>query len=86
MKVAIIGGGIGGMKLALSLLSAGVDDVDIFESAATIRELGVGINVLPHGVRELAELDLLEQLYEVGIPTADWSTASRRPRKTAAAR
>jgi predicted TIM-barrel fold metal-dependent hydrolase len=73
LKVAIIGGGIGGMTLALSLLSAGVDDVDIFESAPTIRELGVGINVLPHGVRELAELDLLDQLYEVGIPTVDFA-------------
>jgi 2-polyprenyl-6-methoxyphenol hydroxylase-like FAD-dependent oxidoreductase len=77
MKVAIVGGGVGGMTLALSLLSAGVDDVDIFESAPTIRELGVGINVLPHGVRELAELDLLDKLYEVGIPTADFAYYTR---------
>jgi 5-methylphenazine-1-carboxylate 1-monooxygenase len=54
MKIAIAGGGIGGMALALSLVDAGLDDVDIYESAQTIRELGVGINVLPHGVRELA--------------------------------
>src|SRR5262249_45109845 len=77
LKVAIVGGGIGGMTLALSLLSAGIDDVDIFESAPTIKELGVGINVLPHGVRELAELDLLGKLYEVGIPTADFAYYSR---------
>ena len=50
MKVAIVGGGIGGMSLALSLHAAGLTDVDVYESAAAIRELGVGINVLPHAV------------------------------------
>ena len=44
MKVAIVGGGIGGMALALSLVDAGIQDVDVYESAPTIRELGVGIN------------------------------------------
>jgi 2-polyprenyl-6-methoxyphenol hydroxylase-like FAD-dependent oxidoreductase len=78
MKVVIAGGGIGGMALALSLVAAGIDDVDIFESASAIRELGVGINVLPHGVRELAELGLLRNLYDVGIPTADFSYYTRR--------
>jgi len=33
-------------------------------------ELGVGINVMPHPTRELTELGLLEELYEMGIPTA----------------
>jgi 5-methylphenazine-1-carboxylate 1-monooxygenase len=72
MKVAIVGGGIGGMALALSLVDAGIDDVDVFESAPAIRELGVGINVLPHGVRELVELGLLDELSAVGIPTAEF--------------
>src|SRR5438105_1569509 len=70
MKVAVVGGGIGGMALALSLGAAGLDDVDVYESAAAVRELGVGINVLPHAVRELAELGLIEELSAVGIPTA----------------
>ena len=77
MKVAIIGGGIGGMSLALSLVAAGLDDIDVYESARDIRELGVGINVLPHAIRELAELGLLDQLSAVGIPTADFSYFSR---------
>jgi len=77
MKVAIIGGGIGGMSLALSLVAAGLDDVDVYESAPAIRELGVGINVLPHAIRELTELGLLDQLSAVGIPTADFSYFSR---------
>jgi 5-methylphenazine-1-carboxylate 1-monooxygenase len=72
MKIAVAGGGIGGMALALALVDAGLDDVDVYESAPAIRELGVGINVLPHGVRELAELDLLDGLLAVGIPTSEY--------------
>lgn len=57
----------------MSLVAAGLDDVDVYESAPAIRELGVGINVLPHAIRELTELGLLDQLSAVGIPTADFS-------------
>ena len=71
MKVVIAGGGIGGMALALSLHAAGIDDVDVYESAAAIKELGVGINVLPHAVRELTELGVVDDLASVGIPTAE---------------
>ena len=58
----IAGGGIGGCALALSLHAAGVDDVEVYESVGELRELGVGINVLPHAVRELTELGLLDEL------------------------
>ena len=34
-----------------------------------IRELGVGINTLPHAIKELAELGLLERLDDVAIRT-----------------
>jgi 2-polyprenyl-6-methoxyphenol hydroxylase-like FAD-dependent oxidoreductase len=77
MKVAIVGGGVGGLTLALSLDDAGIHDVDVYESAQSIRALGVGINVQPHAVRELAELGLLDDLYAVGIPTAEWLLASK---------
>jgi 5-methylphenazine-1-carboxylate 1-monooxygenase len=77
LKVVIVGGGIGGMSLALSLAAAGIDDVDVYETAPGIRELGVGINVLPHAIRELTVLDLLDQLSAVGIPTADFTYFSR---------
>jgi 2-polyprenyl-6-methoxyphenol hydroxylase-like FAD-dependent oxidoreductase len=77
MKITIVGGGIGGMTLALSLFDAGLRDVDIYESATGVKELGVGINVLPHAVRELTELGLLDDLCAVGIPTADWILYSR---------
>jgi 2-polyprenyl-6-methoxyphenol hydroxylase-like FAD-dependent oxidoreductase len=67
VKIVIVGGGIGGMTLALALADAGLHDVDVYESAPAIRELGVGIDVLPHGVRELAELGLLDDLLAEGI-------------------
>src|SRR5688572_4817950 len=65
------------MTLALSLHAAGIRDVHIYEAASSIKELGVGINVLPHATRELAELGLLDALYEVAIPTAELAYYSR---------
>ena len=50
MRVLIAGGGIGGLTTALSLHAAGIDAV-VYESAPAMRELGVGINLLPHAVR-----------------------------------
>ena len=52
MTVLIIGGGIAGLTTALSLHQIGVE-CRVFESVATIEPLGVGINTLPHAVREL---------------------------------
>lgn len=77
LRVAIAGGGIGGMALALALHDAGFCDVDVYESAPRIKELGVGINVLPHATRELTELGLLDALAAVGIPTAELAYYSK---------
>jgi 5-methylphenazine-1-carboxylate 1-monooxygenase len=77
VRVAIAGGGIGGMALALSLHAAGLTEVDVYESARSVKELGVGINVQPHATRELTELGLLDELYAVGIPTAELAYYSR---------
>jgi 5-methylphenazine-1-carboxylate 1-monooxygenase len=81
VRVAIAGGGIGGMALALSLHAAGFRNVDVYESAASVKELGVGINVLPHATRELTELGLLDDLYAVAIPTADLVYFSKHGRQ-----
>src|SRR5580693_10100398 len=54
MKAIIVGGGIG---------------CELFEQADSIRELGVGINTLPHAIRELAGLGLLQKLDDVAIRT-----------------
>lgn len=70
MKLLIIGGGIGGLVTALSLNQAGID-VEIFEQSQELRELGVGINLLPHAVKELAALGLLPALDAAGVRTRE---------------
>ncbi|WP_438295613.1 flavin-dependent oxidoreductase [Streptomyces sp. HUAS TT7] len=70
MTVLIAGAGIGGLTAALSLHAAGIDAV-VTESAREIRPLGVGINLLPHAVRELTELGLGDPLAEAGVATAE---------------
>ncbi len=68
MKVIIAGAGVGGLVTALMLHARGID-CEIFEQTDAIRELGVGINTLPHAIKELAELGLLERLDTVAIRT-----------------
>jgi 5-methylphenazine-1-carboxylate 1-monooxygenase len=68
MKVIIVGGGIGGLTTALMLHARGID-CEVFEQAEQMRELGVGINTLPHAIKELAGLGLLPQLDAVAIRT-----------------
>lgn len=77
MRVIIAGAGLGGLTLALSLHEAGIDDVEIFETAAEIRPVGVGINVLPHAVRELTELGLGSMLAARGVATEALMYANR---------
>ena len=66
MKVAIIGGGIAGLGLALNLHARGID-CEVFESVPEVKEMGVGITLLPHATRELAALGVLAQLEAVAI-------------------
>jgi 5-methylphenazine-1-carboxylate 1-monooxygenase len=68
MKVIIVGAGVGGLVTALMLQARGID-CEIFEQADAVRELGVGINTLPHAIKELADLGLLERLDAVAIRT-----------------
>ncbi|MBR1158754.1 flavin-dependent oxidoreductase [Bradyrhizobium elkanii] len=68
MKAIVVGGGIGGLTTALMLRSRGIS-CELYEQSETIRELGVGINTLPHAIRELAGLGLLDKLDEVAIRT-----------------
>ena len=68
MKAIIVGGGVGGLTAALMLHARGID-CEVYEQAEAVRELGVGINTLPHAIKELAELGLLERLDAVGIST-----------------
>ena len=65
-RVAIAGGGIGGLALSLSLHARGIA-CDVYEQAGEIREIGVGITLLPHAMRELAALGVQPQLEAEGI-------------------
>lgn len=66
MKVAIVGGGICGLSLALNLRQRGIE-CRVYERAPEIKPLGVGITLLPHAMREFSALGLGEQLLAVGI-------------------
>jgi 2-polyprenyl-6-methoxyphenol hydroxylase-like FAD-dependent oxidoreductase len=76
MAVLIIGAGIAGLTTALSLHQIGVD-CRVFESVDSIEPLGVGINTLPHAVRELTELGLADRLAATAIPTAELAYYSK---------
>lgn len=76
MHVIITGGGIGGLTTALSLHRAGID-CTVHEAVPKLQALGVGINLLPHAVRELTELGLADELAATGIPTAELIYANR---------
>jgi 5-methylphenazine-1-carboxylate 1-monooxygenase len=65
MEAIIAGAGIGGLTAALTLHRRGVD-VTVLERAADLRPLGVGINLLPHAVRELDALGLGEAVAAIG--------------------
>ncbi len=66
LRIAIVGGGIGGLGLALSLHARGIA-CDVYESVPQVREVGVGITLLPHAMRELAALGLQGALEPLGI-------------------
>jgi 2-polyprenyl-6-methoxyphenol hydroxylase-like FAD-dependent oxidoreductase len=74
--VLIIGGGVGGLTLALSLHQAGISS-RVLEAAPDLQPLGVGINLLPHAMRELSELGLAEKLAAHCIETRELAFYSR---------
>ena len=59
--VLIAGGGIGGMAAALGLLRRGID-VDIYEQASELREVGAGVQISANGNRALQGLGVLDEL------------------------
>jgi 2-polyprenyl-6-methoxyphenol hydroxylase-like FAD-dependent oxidoreductase len=66
MTISIIGGGIAGLSLALGLHHKGLT-CEVYESVAEVKEIGVGITLLPHAMKELAALGVQAQLEAVGI-------------------
>ncbi len=78
MKIAVVGGGIGGLTAALALLKRGFE-VDVYEQAHELREVGAGIQISANGNRVLAALGVLEPLKELSCEASGkeirlWST------------
>src|SRR5690625_2851087 len=69
MEIMIIGGGIGGLTLALALEKIGIKS-RVFESAPEMKALGVGVSLLPHATKILGELGLNEELAKVAVTTS----------------
>ena len=90
LDTIIVGGGIAGLTLALSLHQRGLP-VRVYEAVSDVRPLGVGINLQPAAVRELTELGLGQQLASAGISVETFALFNKlgqliwhEPRGTAA--
>ena len=70
MTIAIVGGGICGLSLALNLHARGLA-CRVYEAAPEVKELGVGITLLPHAMREFTALGLGDVLLRAGIENAE---------------
>jgi 2-polyprenyl-6-methoxyphenol hydroxylase-like FAD-dependent oxidoreductase len=76
LKVAIVGGGICGLALALNLKRRGLQ-CRVYERVPEIKPLGVGITLLPHAMRELSALGLGDELLAAGIENRESSFFNR---------
>src|SRR5262249_44809405 len=77
-KIAVIGAGIGGLAAALALLRRGLD-VDVYEQAPQLGEVGAGIQIAANGTRVLYALGLADALARVAVNPSrrdirHWST------------
>ena len=67
LRIAIVGGGIGGLTAALALRTRGLD-VAVFEQAEVLREIGAGVSIHPNAARLLKRVGLDDQLRKIGSP------------------
>src|SRR5205814_9129383 len=64
-RVAIVGGGIGGLFAANALLALGLQ-VSVYEQSSALGEVGAGVFLTPNSVRHLQRLGLGPAVEEVG--------------------
>ncbi|HEY2540327.1 MAG TPA: NAD(P)-binding protein, partial [Stellaceae bacterium] len=69
LKLAVIGGGIGGLSAAVGLRQRGFE-VDVYEQAPELTEVGGGINMGPNAVRVLYRLGLRDGIEREGVRPA----------------
>src|SRR3954451_22669216 len=68
-RVAVIGGGLGGLTAAIALTRIAGVQVTVFEQASELAEVGAGVAVTPNGQRGLDYLGLLDEVKLAGAPT-----------------
>jgi len=61
MRILIAGGGIGGLAAAVALLQRGID-VEVYEQASELKEVGAGIQISPNGNKVLDALGVFDRL------------------------
>jgi salicylate hydroxylase len=66
MRIIVIGAGIGGLAAALTLGRSGFE-VQLFEQASVLREIGAGVQISPNATRILGRLGLEEPLRRFGV-------------------
>src|SRR5215207_10122757 len=71
MRVGIVGGGIGGLTAALSLLRAGLE-VEVYEQALALTGIGAGVQISPNASRVLHGVGLADALAHTGVQAARW--------------
>jgi 2-polyprenyl-6-methoxyphenol hydroxylase-like FAD-dependent oxidoreductase len=76
MDAMIIGGGIGGLTLALHAAHA-ASRIRVFEATGELRALGVGINLGPHAIKELSALGLEDTLVATSCQPQDYAFFTR---------
>jgi 5-methylphenazine-1-carboxylate 1-monooxygenase len=76
MRALVIGGGIGGCVTAMALHAKGIE-VAVYESVRELAPLGVGINILPHAMSVLRDLELLDTIVPLGVQTEELAFFNR---------
>src|SRR6478672_5639507 len=78
MDAIVIGGGIGGLTLALALHAAGVARrIRVYDAAAEMRAIGIGIHIGSHAMKELSTLGLEDALVATSCQPEDYAFFTR---------
>jgi len=77
LRVAIVGGGIGGLSAAIALSRVDGLDVVVYEQASALGEVGAGIGVAPNGLRMYERLGLRPAIEAVAARYGDGSVYFR---------
>ncbi len=67
LRVAVVGGGIGGLATGLALTRRGID-VTVHEQAPALGEVGAGVQLTPNSIRLLDRLGVGSELRRFGVP------------------